>query len=1297
MKKMILFSVCLFLTAGIYAQQIVYVSASATGTGSGTSWTDAFTDFQAGVNAAVSGDTVFVAGGIYQPASGQSFFMKDGVKIYGGFAGTEGSLGQRNLAAGDTSILKGSGYSVIRNDNALNTTAVLDGFKITGGTANQGYPGNCGGGIYNGNSSSPLLTNLIITENTATYVGGAMYNLNGSSPVLFNVIFTKNSAVNGGAIYNMTGCSPRVINTTFWKNVAPSGGAAMYNYSANAPVLINVIMWGNELSGGGDGPSASIYNAFAGAQPVVSHSLIAHCFGSGASWAYYVGTDGGSNIDTDPKFIDPVNGNFGLKINSRAINAGDNAAIPTGYSSDLAGDGRIFNQATGGLVDIGAYEYQGNPLRPDAGGTLYVNSTAATGGDGSSWAKALQSFDFALHGGTIVNAQAVTVPVDSLRQIWVAKGTYQPDTAGHSFFMMPKVKIYGGFAGTEPSLAMRNLNANDTCFLKGNGSSVIQNMNSGLDSTSLLDGFCITGGHPSGMTTTDGSGGGILNQSVSPVLSHLIIKDNSASMGGGMFNIAGAAPHLTDVIITGNTAQTGGGIENFTASPVLRNVSITANTAQMEGGGMYNGNSASPVLTNVLISDNKVTAGFGGAMTNYNLASPLLTNVTMTANTASSRGGAMHNYIQSSPILTNCILWGNSAVNGQEIWNSSAATVSFHYCLYAGGPDDIVENAGSSTVADAHSITIDPQFADASNHNYQLSAGSPAINAGVSDSITADNTTDVAGKPRIFNKVAGGVVDMGAYEYQGPLHPGANGVLYVDSAAAPGGDGSSWATAVTQLSDALKTAAELNLAAPGTAKEIWVTSGTYYPSYTPVTELDNGDPVSVRDRTFMLVQDVPIYGGFNGTETSAGERSPVTGKGTVLSGDIGVPGDLSDNAYHVVTAIGDGTKDIFTGLGNLTIAGGNANGASSYSLNGHTALQRQGGGVYLGKANLAFANCLFAGNRALKKGGAIMNVSGALSISNSTYVINCTFADNDAEAGKAIYNYQTPTPILIVNSIVLGSVAYEGPSPVVNFSLVEGLPADPANGDLDGSIDPQFVDASGGNYRLTAGSPAVNAGGNFVINMTDNPVDLDGNPRITDYITGGIVDMGPYEYYNPVLPVKMSPLSGAVSNTGHAMLSWKSFSEINNKGFLVQSSIDGNHFENGSLVPSKVPGGNSTTPFDYTFDAGLLTGVRYYRLVQTDINGKITYSNVIHLAANNAGFTIKAYPNPAHNIVHIHIDGEQFANGQLMIVAATGSIVRVQKITGADTKIDLSGLNAGIYMLKYTDGRHTSTLKIIKD
>jgi hypothetical protein len=68
------------------------------GTGAGTnSWDNASSDFQAVINAASAGDEVWVAGGIYQPASGTSFQMKEGVRIYGGFAGNETNRSARNL------------------------------------------------------------------------------------------------------------------------------------------------------------------------------------------------------------------------------------------------------------------------------------------------------------------------------------------------------------------------------------------------------------------------------------------------------------------------------------------------------------------------------------------------------------------------------------------------------------------------------------------------------------------------------------------------------------------------------------------------------------------------------------------------------------------------------------------------------------------------------------------------------------------------------------------------------------------------------------------------------------------------------------------------------------------------------------------------------------------------------------------------------------------------------------------------------------------------------------------------
>ena len=91
-----------------------------------------------------------------------------------------------------------------------------------------------------------------------------------------------------------------------------------------------------------------------------------------------------------------------------------------------------------------------------------------------------------------------------------------------------------------------------------------------------------------------------------------------------------------------------------------------------------------------------------------------------------------------------------------------------------------------------------------------------------------------------------------------------------------------WATAYTDLQAALAAAAS--------GDEIWVAAGTYTPTATA-------------DRTisFAMKNGVAIYGGFDGTETTRGERDPSVNV-TILSGDIGTPRLFGDNSFHVVTA-----------------------------------------------------------------------------------------------------------------------------------------------------------------------------------------------------------------------------------------------------------------------------------------------------------------------------------------------------------------------------------------------------------
>ncbi|HEX5840091.1 MAG TPA: hypothetical protein VFY26_19800, partial [Anaerolineales bacterium] len=76
-----------------YQPTIRYVKWDAAGANDGTSWTNGFTDLQLALAAASSGDEIWVATGVYKPTSGTdrsvSFVLKNGVAVYGGFAGTE--------------------------------------------------------------------------------------------------------------------------------------------------------------------------------------------------------------------------------------------------------------------------------------------------------------------------------------------------------------------------------------------------------------------------------------------------------------------------------------------------------------------------------------------------------------------------------------------------------------------------------------------------------------------------------------------------------------------------------------------------------------------------------------------------------------------------------------------------------------------------------------------------------------------------------------------------------------------------------------------------------------------------------------------------------------------------------------------------------------------------------------------------------------------------------------------------------------------------------------------------------
>src|SRR5690606_4468275 len=134
---------------------------------------------------------------------------------------------------------------------------------------------------------------------------------------------------------------------------------------------------------------------------------------------------------------------------------------------------------------------------------------------------------------------------------------------------------------------------------------------------------------------------------------------------------------------------------------------------------------------------------------------------------------------------------------------------------------------------------------------------------------------------------------------------------------------------------------------------IWAAGGTYSPLHRPdgIASLPDNE-----HNTFLLVNNVKVYGGFAGTETTLEQRDlSLTDNASILDG--------ADNATHVTLAVGNvGTAE----LNGFTLTGGKATGGDfQITVNGNQITMNHGGGMYLYNASPKIVNCIFTGNTAV--------------------------------------------------------------------------------------------------------------------------------------------------------------------------------------------------------------------------------------------------------------------------------------------------------------------------------------------
>jgi hypothetical protein len=189
------------------------------------------------------------------------------------------------------------------------------------------------------------------------------------------------------------------------------------------------------------------------------------------------------------------------------------------------------------------------------------------------------------------------------------------------------------------------------------------------------------------------------------------------------------------------------------------------------------------------------------------------------------------------------------------------------------------------------------------------------------------------------------------------------------------------------------------------------------------------------------------------------------------------------------------------------------------------------------------------------------------------------------------------------------------------------------------------------------------------------------------------------------MPIVLSYFRGSSTAPGTAFLEWATASEKNNEFFTIERSIDGTTFD----IIKELPGaGNSTKKlfYDYT-DTTPKNGINYYRLKQTDYDGKFEYSKVfavtIEGGKSESTYDVQeVYPNPFidHMTIKIATDSENPVDIKLLNMrGATVKTETFNPVTGENTfeLTNMLGLEKGIYILSISQsGEQPKTIRVAK-
>jgi len=190
----------------------------------------------------------------------------------------------------------------------------------------------------------------------------------------------------------------------------------------------------------------------------------------------------------------------------------------------------------------------------------------------------------------------------------------------------------------------------------------------------------------------------------------------------------------------------------------------------------------------------------------------------------------------------------------------------------------------------------------------------------------------------------------------------------------------------------------------------------------------------------------------------------------------------------------------------------------------------------------------------------------------------------------------------------------------------------------------------------------------------------------------GFITLGSISESNSPLPVKLLYFE-ALLNDNTVNLEWSTADESGNYGFVVQRSPNGHDFEDLMFVQGS---GDSNDISEYEeLDNAPMDGNNYYRLKQVDFNGTFSYSEIDRVYVAPADINVlMVFPNPATDAINVQLPKTEMRQ-KLFVRDQLSRLLIEQDLDGNSTHLDVSSLNAGLYLLEARWGSIVQTKKIL--